>query len=240
MWSLRPVDPIGQIVGVGIRRVEEAPVLEHGLERIDRVAAGIPAERPLAGCLGMQADRLSEMGALLVLGDVFIVDPFEAVARDFPARFPHRRDCLGGALERSRDTEHGHRHVAVREQPPKPPKSRARAVFVHRFDVHVALPRPGLRAKHVREKRLRGGIAMQDIVLSTLLVIDHELDGDARAARPAWVGRIAAVSREIAGIRRDVGRAHGPSYTSSAKPCLARAHDAAKPAAALKARCRGF
>src|SRR5262249_56608961 len=100
--------------------------------------------------------------------------------------------------------------------------SRAGAVFVHRFDIHVALSRPRLRAKHVGEKGFRSGVAMQDIALSTFLVIHHELDGDARAARPARVGRIAAVAGEIARIFRNVRWRHAWSYTSSAMLCLAR------------------
>jgi len=66
---------------------------------------------------------------------------------------------------------------------------------------------------------------MQDIALSTFLVIQHELHGDARAARPARVGRIAAVTGEIARIFREIRWRHASSYTSSAMPCLAGERD---------------
>src|SRR5262249_14546080 len=98
---------------------------------------------------------------------------------------------------------------------------------VHRFDVHVALPRPWCRAKHVGEKGFGRGVAMQDIALSTFLVIQHELHGDARAARPARVGRIAAVTGEIARIFREIRWRHASSYTSSAMPCLAGGNETA-------------
>ena len=45
---------------------------------------------------------------------------------------------------------------------------------------------------------------MQDIALATFLVVDDELNGDACAARPARIGRRAAVADEVAGI---VGKA---------------------------------
>ena len=41
---------------------------------------------------------------------------------------------------------------------------------------------------------------MQDVALAALLVVDDELNGDAGAARPARVRRVAAVADEIARI----------------------------------------
>ena len=49
------------------------------------------------------------------------------------------------------------------------------------------------------------GIAVQDVVLAALLVVEHELHGDPRAARPFRVGRIAAVADEVAGIGEESG-----------------------------------
>src|SRR5690242_19898763 len=69
---------------------------------------------------------------------------------------------------------------------------------------------------------------MQDVPLSALLVVDDELHRDARAARPARIGRVAPVSGEITWIFREVRGRHPSSYTRSAKPCLAR-----------NLRCRG-
>src|SRR5262249_43174093 len=105
-------------------------------------------------------------------------------------------------------------------QPPQPPEAGARAVFVHRLDVHVALPRPGLGTEHVGQERLRGGVAVQDVALAALLVIDHELHGDSRAVRPARIGRIAAIADKIAGIAGAGGRGHAWSYTDSTDACL--------------------
>ena len=166
-----------------------------------------PSGRSPVAC-GVDADRLGEVGALLGFGHVLVVDPFEAVARDLPARLAHGRDRVRIARQRGRDAEHRHRHVAFREQSPQPPEARARAVFVHRLHVHVPLARPGLRAEHVGEKRFRRGVAMQDVALAAFLVIDDELHGDARAARPARVGRVAAVADEVAGVAGEIARGH--------------------------------
>ena len=158
--------------------------------------------------LGVDADRLGEVGALLRLRHVLVVDPFEAVAGDFPARFLHRCDRLRVARERAGDAEHRRLQVAAGEQPPEAPEPCTRAVFIHRLDVHVTLTRPRYRAKHVGQECFRCGVAMQDVALAAFLVVDHELHGDTRATRPARIGRVAAVTDEIARVAREIGRWH--------------------------------
>ena len=41
---------------------------------------------------------------------------------------------------------------------------------------------------------------MQNVVFAALFEIDHELHGDTRAAGPARIGRVAAVTMEIPGV----------------------------------------
>ena len=129
-----------------------------------------------------------------------VVDPFQAVAGDLPVGLLHRGDGLGLRVERGRDAVDGDRNVALGEHAPQPPEAGARAVFVDRLHVHVAHARPGLRADDLREERLRGRVAVEDVVLAALLVVDDELDRDARAARPVRVGRVAAVADHVARI----------------------------------------
>src|SRR3546814_4209796 len=86
------------------------------------------------------------------------------------------------------------------EQAVEPPEAGMAAVLVDLVHVHVALARPGLRAEDLRKVGLRGGVAVQDVVLAALLVVDDELDGDAGAARPLRIGRRLAVADEIARI----------------------------------------
>ena len=95
MRSLRPCDPVRQVVRIGIRIIEEAALLHHEVARVLRAAPEIPAERARTGHLGVDADRFAQMPALFVWRKILVFDPLEAVARDLPARFAHRRDCLG-------------------------------------------------------------------------------------------------------------------------------------------------
>ena len=126
------------------------------------------------------------------VGVVAVVDPLEAVGGDLPVRLLHRGDRLAIARHRGRDRIDGDRNRALGEQPTQPPEAGARAVFVDRLHVHVAHARPGRGADDLRQERLRGGVAVQDVVLAALLVVDDELHGDARA-RPA--------SRRTGGVR---------------------------------------
>ena len=84
----------------------------------------------------------------------------------------------------------------MREGAPQPPEAGAGAVFVNRLHVHVPLAGPGCSADDLRQECLRGRIAVQDAVLAALLVVDHELHGDARLPRPARIGWGPAVTDE--------------------------------------------
>ncbi len=127
---------------------------------------------------------------------------------DFPAGLVHGSDRLGMTRHGGRDRIDGDRHPAADEHAMEPPEAGARAIFVDRFHVHVPLAGPSLRTDNLGEERLGGRIAMQDAVLPALLVIDHELDGDARAARPIGVGRLAAIADKITWIIGGCGVEH--------------------------------
>ena len=78
---------------VTLGRVRFAPEIDG----VHRTAARIPAARPLAGDERMQADRLGNRRALLFRLHVLVLDPFQAVRRDFPARILHRGDLFRAA-----------------------------------------------------------------------------------------------------------------------------------------------
>ena len=137
--------------------------------------------------------------------EILVLDPLQAVARDLPVRLLHGADGFRVARQRGRDAVDGERNVLAREQPPDAPEARARAVFVDQLHVHVALAGPRLRADDLRQERLRRRVAVQDVVLAALLVVEDELHGEPRAARPFRIGRIAAVADEVAGIGGGVG-----------------------------------
>src|SRR3546814_91402 len=150
--------------------VDEAAFLHHQVEGVDRVAPGVPAERPLAGGFVMDADRLLDVPALIVPREVLIVDPLEAVRGDLPAGAPHGGDGGGVALQGRRHAIDRDRNADGGEQAVEPPEAGAAAVLVDRFHVHVALARPGLRADALREVGRRGGVAWPVGVTAALLV----------------------------------------------------------------------
>ena len=149
---------------------------------VDRRPALIEAERAGAGDLGMNAHRLGDMERLDVGRRVAIVDPLEAMGGDFPPRLVHRRDRLAIARHRCRHRVDGDGNRALGEQAMQAPEAGPRAVFVDRLHVHVAHARPGRGADDLRQERFGRGVAVQDVVLAALLVVDDELHGDARPA----------------------------------------------------------
>ena len=104
---------------------------------------------PLAGDLGVNFDRLAQMRAFFLLRHVAVVDPLQAVARDFPLRLLHRGSDLGIALQGGRDREYRHRHVALGEHAPQPPIAGARAILEHGFEIHMPFAGPGLSAEYI-------------------------------------------------------------------------------------------
>src|SRR5690606_1715005 len=131
------------------------------VDGLHRGAAGVPAFRGLADDLGVEADRLVDVG-LLGLGGVGAgVDPAEAVGGDLPAGFLHGGDLGGRAGEGGGDAVDRDGHVAGDEEVAQAPEAGAGAVFVDRFHVPVALAGPGLRAGDLGEEALGGGVAVQ-------------------------------------------------------------------------------
>ena len=186
----------GGVVAVGV--VGETAVLGDQPRGVWRGPALIPAARSAAGQARVEGDRLRDMRALDRLGHRLIVDPAQAVAGDFPARRDHRRDRRRVRRHRRGDAEHGNRHVARGEQAVEPPEAGAAAIFVQALHRHRPVGVAG-RADHLRQERLRSGIAVIDRVFGPFLVVDDELHRDARAARPARIGGRRAVADEVAG-----------------------------------------
>ena len=122
------------------------------------------------------------------------------MAGDLPPRLVHGRDRFGVARHGAGDAIDRDRHLARREHAPQPPEADARAVFVDQLHVDVALARPGRRADDLGQEGLRGGVAVQDVVLAAFLVVDDELHRDARAARPIGGRRVAAIADHVARI----------------------------------------
>jgi len=91
-------------------------------------------------------------------------------------------------------------HLSLGEQPVQPPKTHSATILILRFDRKIAL---SLARRHKAELRQQGfgtGIAVQNIVLRTLFIIDHELHRDTGAVRPFRMRRMLAIADHIARI----------------------------------------
>ena len=146
MRPLRTFHPIGQIIGIGVGRVEKPALLHDQGLRVHRTPARIPAERAFSRQFGMQADGFGNLAALLLDGHILVLDPFQPMRGDFPIGLLHRLQLIRTARHGGRHAIHGHRHVALGEHPPEPPEPGTGAIFVNRFHVPVALTRPLCRA----------------------------------------------------------------------------------------------
>ena len=126
--------------------------------------------------------------------DELIALPPQAVAGDLVVAGGERGDRLGVAGQRHRDPEHRERQPAPVEHPQHAPQPGARTVLVERLQAHVPV-RKCLRANDFGQERLGSRVAVQDVVLGTLLVVEDELHRDVGATGPARVGRVGARSR---------------------------------------------
>ena len=182
--------PVGKLVGVRVGVVEEAALLDHQSARCLRDPACVPAHRPLpAGPLD-RLDRVSHVGALVLLGHVQIVNPAPAVARHFPACLDHRSRGGRVTLERLAHRVDGERQAVGLEDAVNAPEARATAVLEHRLGVEVAPAGRRRRAHDFVQERLRLGIALQRRPLAALLVVEDEAERQPGAARPLRVGRM--------------------------------------------------
>src|SRR5436190_8466723 len=212
--AARIVDPVRQIIGIAVGRIEEPPFLHDEPYRVHGATAGIPPEGALTGDFGVNAYRLPDMGALVFLAEVLVFDPFETVARNLPAGLLHRLSLIWRPQEGGCNGIDGERHIAGGEKPPKAPEASARAVFINRFHIPVPPAGPGLGADNLGEEGFRSVIAMEDAVLPALLVIENELNSDMSALRPLRIRNGAAITLEVTWL----GLAHGPGLSWSLRP----------------------
>ena len=190
--------PVGQIVGDAVGQIGKAALLAAQRDRVHRRPPLVEAQGAMAGDLAVKLDRAGDVAGLGLARDVAVVDPFQPVGRDLPPGGLHGEDLLGAALQRGRDPIDGDRQLA--QDPPQTPEPGARAVIIVRFHVPVALAGPGLGADDLGQERLGGGVAMLDAVLAAFLVVQHDLDRDARAARPARVWWGGAMADQVAAV----------------------------------------
>ena len=202
--ELRPAldhGPPGQLVIVVVGVVEEAAILGDEAAGVGAGAAGVPAQRALAGNLGQDLHGVTQMLALDLLGHVLVVDPLQAVARDLVAGIDHGADRRRVPLGGGGDGEDGERDPLAVEQAEQAPDADAGAVLVDLLHADVAHAFKRLGADDLGEEGLGSLVAVQDRVLAALLVVEDELQGDAGAAGPVGMGRVRPVADQVAWIR---------------------------------------
>ena len=107
----------------------------------------------------------------------------------------------GVELERDRGGRDGHGHLGLVEDARQAPDTGPAAVLVVRLGAGIALRR--LHAGiGVLAPAVVAVVAPQHRVLGALLVHEHEVDDDPRAAGPREARRLAAVADEIARANR--------------------------------------
>src|SRR5207244_4245474 len=106
-----------------------------------------------------------------------------------------------------------HRHFVPGEDAIETPPADPRAVFEHAFGGEVAAI-AGIGAGALDQSGFRDAVARGIGQLRSFLEIDHEIDRDARLARPARMRRLRAVADKIADHFVSPG---GSGYQSSAR-----------------------
>ncbi len=194
----RDVDPVRQLVGIRVRVVEEASFLDDEPPCALRYPTGVPADRPAAARLLDRGDRPPDVLALLVLGQVRVVDPPPSVTRYFPPCIDHGPRRGGVALQRLPDRIDRQRHVVGGEDAMHAPVAGTAAELEHRLGVEVAPADGRRRADHLVQERLRGRIALERRPLAPFLVVENEAERDAGSTGPAWVRRLPSIADEVA------------------------------------------
>src|SRR5271157_2900982 len=111
--------------------------------------------------------------------------PSQPMASDIPSRFADSCCCFGIPLKSTGDGKHRAWNVSLGEDPMQTPESGSAPVDEHAFRCQIA---PGNGSgRPFCKGGLGSGIAVLDGILATLLVVDHEIDGDMRAIRPARI-----------------------------------------------------
>lgn len=193
------VHPERQVVAIVVGVVQEAAVFRDETVRVRAVAAGIPAERTLAR---HALDRFHPEAHVLGLElgrHALVVNPAPAVARDLMTELDECAREFRMALDRHADAEHRQRQPAPLEFAQDAPYAGTRTVFVDRLHAHVAIRIRG-RADDFGQELLGGRIAVQHAVLAALLVVQHELHGDAGTPGPVRLHGMAAVADQVARI----------------------------------------
>ena len=162
------------------------------------------------------------MLSLGCFADAVIIEPAPPVIDDIAALTRHRLGGLRVAFERRADGIDRRDHLPLGEDAHETPEADTTAVFVGRLHIEIARALKWRRHDKVGEARLGDLVAVQYAALSALLLVDDEIEGEARPTGPTRVRRLVSIADEIARIaghqRRaavmpmSLSRARSPGY----------------------------
>ncbi len=132
--------------------------------------------------------------------DAVIVEPAPPVIDDVAALTRHRLGGLRVALERHADGIDRRDHLPFGEDAHETPEADTTAVFVGQLHIKIARALEWGGYEKVGQARLGDLVAVQHAALATLLIVDDEIDGEARPAGPTRVQRLAGIADGIARI----------------------------------------
>src|SRR5690606_30215698 len=153
--------------------------------------------RRLAYNFRVEPDGFFQVAALLLLGVGAVVDPAQAVAGNFPVGFLHGCELVGRTREGRSDGIDRYGNGSRREHAVEPPEACAGSIFVDRLHVPMAHAFPRRGADHFREEGFGCGIAMQDTVSATFLVVADELHSDVGSTWPFRVWRVGSIAAHV-------------------------------------------
>jgi hypothetical protein len=91
-------------------------------------------------------------------------------------------------------------HLPLGEDAHETPEADTTAVFVGRLHIKIARALQWGRHEKVGQARFGDLVAVQHAALATLLIVEDEIDGEARPTGPTRVRRLVGIADEIARI----------------------------------------
>src|SRR5271166_923899 len=192
--------PVWKFVIVGVTVVGVSCVEQNRSSGKRWGITRVPTFRAAPHALGNNLSGKMNVLAFRLGGEICMHLPPQPMAGDIPARFADGCRCFGIPLESTGDGKYRARDVSLGEHPMQAPDSGSAPIHEHAFGRQVAAGNG--RGRPFCKRSLGNGVAVRHGILTPFLVVDHEIDGDMRAIRPARIWRLATVTQEVSRTSR--------------------------------------
>mmetsp|Transcript_25762 Transcript_25762/g.74534 ORF Transcript_25762/g.74534 Transcript_25762/m.74534 type:complete len:263 (-) Transcript_25762:170-958(-) len=200
--------PVWEVIIICVAIIQKSSLLHYQLARMNVGLALIHAHGTAAEEILVDLNGPGNVLPLHIGRHILIVPPPVPVGGHLPAGLYH--GFGGGAvpLQRHSDSIHRAGHLLPLEEIVQSPEPGAAAIIVQRFQVGVPLVGICRRAGDFRQKFLGFIVAMEKAVLSTLFVIQHEVESYLGAVGPQWLGRRRSVPDHVARVAGGTAPVH--------------------------------